>query len=148
MCDIGAAALAVSTLGGLYAAGEQSAIGAQNSQLARAEAAQQEEIGRYEEQKTRSRMDRLIKQQRGQFAARGVRLDSASAQRLGAEASLERSKEAEAIRFNTGSQVDASNAEADLAERRGRLGFITGVTNTGARTVSSSLKLWPELAGG
>ncbi|MEL6886901.1 MAG: hypothetical protein AAFP87_20505 [Pseudomonadota bacterium] len=126
---------------------QQRSIGRQNAALARREAAQQEEIGRFEEQRARTRMDRLISQQRAQFTARGVRLDSASAERLGSEAAIEAGLEAQAQRFNTDSQVGALNTEAELAESRGRMGFLTGMLNTGARTITGGLKLWPELAG-
>lgn len=148
MCEIAAAGLALSAVSGLALARQQSSIGKQNAIAARTEATQQAEIGRYEEQKSRSRMDRLIQQQRAQLSARGVRLDSVSAQRLGAEAAGERNVEAQARRFGTGSQVAALNTEAGLSERRGRLGFLTGVAGTAARTITGSLQLWPELAEG
>lgn len=147
MCNIAAAGLAISGITGLAQARQQPSIGTQNAALARAEAEQQAEIGRYEEIKSRNRMDRLIKQQRAQHAARGVRLDSASSLRLGEEAAAQRSIEASAARFNTSSQVNSLNTEADLAERRGQLGFLTGVANTAGRTITNSLRLWPELAG-
>ena len=147
MCNIAAAGLAVQGIMGVSASSQQRAIGRQNAATARAQAEQQAEIGRFEEQRSRSRMDRLIKQQRAQFASRGVRLDNASALRLGEEAAAERAIDAQAKRFNTDSQVGALNAEADLAERRGQLGFLRGVATTGARTITRSLQLWPELAG-
>lgn len=147
MCEIATAGLILSGVMGLQQARQQRSIGKQNAATARTEAAQEAEIGRYEERKSRNRMDRLIKQQRAQLSARGVRLDSASSLRLGEEAAGERAIEASAARFNTGSKVDALSTEADLAERRGKLGFLTGVANTASRSLNSSLQLWPELAG-
>ncbi|MDW3181775.1 hypothetical protein [Roseobacter sp.] len=147
MCDIATAGLIVSGVAGLSSASQQRSIGKQNAAVARAEADQRAEIGRYEERKSRNRMDRLISQQRAQLSARGVRLDSASALRLGEEAAAERAIDASAARFNTDSQVNALNTEADLAERRGRLGFLRGVAGTASKSLTGSLQLWPELAG-
>lgn len=147
MCSVGAAGLVLSGVMGLSEASNQRAIGQYNSALARREAQQAEEIGRVEEQRARSRMDRLISRQRASLAARGVRLDSASAERLGAEAAEERSVEAAAQRFRTGEQVTALNSEAQLAEARGNLGFMTGLSRTAAGTITRGLELWPELAG-
>lgn len=146
MCEIATAGLVLSGVTGLAVASQQASIGKQNAATARTEAAQQAEIGRYQEQKSRSRMDRLIQRQRAQFSARGVRIDSASALRLGEEAAIERNIDAQAQRFGTKSQVDALNTEATLAQRRGRLGFLTGVAGTAANTITSSLQLWPGLA--
>ncbi len=147
MCDIATAGMILSGVSGVASASQQRAIGNQNAAIARVEAEQAREIGRYEEAKSRSRMDRLISQQRAQLSARGVRLDSASSQNLGHAAGVERAMEAQAVRFNAESQASSLNAEAQLAESRGQLGFLTGVANTASRTITSSLKLWPELAG-
>lgn len=140
-------ALALSTAGGVYSAVQQGAIGRQNQAIANAQAAQMREIGRVNEQKSRSRMDRLIAQQRGQFAARGVRLDSASAQRLGQDAGQQQFVEAQAQRFNTDSRATALTNEGLLDRARGKANAFKGILNTGASALTDALDLWPELVG-
>jgi len=139
--------LALSAVGGVYSAMQQNAIGKQNQAIADAQAAQTREIGRENERKSRSRMERLIAQQRGQFAARGVRLDSVSAERLGQEAGEQQNVEAQAQRFNTDSRATALTNEGLLHRARGKAGAFTGLLKTGASTLTGALDLWPELAG-
>jgi len=147
MCDMGITAMALSAVGGAYSAMQQNAIGKQNQAIADAQSAQTREIGRANEQKSRSKMDRLIAQQRGQLAARGVRLDSVSAERLGQEAGEQQNVEAQAQRFNTDSRATAQTNEGLLHRARGQSGAFTGLLNTGAGTLTGALDLWPELAG-
>jgi len=147
MCSVGAAGLVLSGGSWLAQAQQQRSIGQYDAAVARNQAITQQEIGNVEEQRARSRMDRLISQQRGQLAARGVRLDSASALRLGQQSAEEASVEAAAQRFNTDQQVTALNSEAQLAEARGSVGFVSGLTRTAARSITGALQLWPELAG-
>lgn len=123
------------------------AIGKQNAALARAEAAATEDVGRMQERRARDRMDRLIGIQRGQFAARGVRLDSPTAQDFGAEAATERALEGQAARFTTSQRSTALRNEGRLSEYRGRADAMMGLVRTGANTITGGLNLWPELAG-
>ncbi len=147
MCDPATAALVLSIAGGATSAYQSAAIGNANATLAQFEADQAAEIGRFNEARARSRMDRLIARQRGELVARGVRLDSVSAGRLGAEAAGERFVEGQAQRFNTSSRVTALSNEGRILQAEGRLGAAQGLFNTGARSLTSALDLWPELAG-
>ena len=115
---------------------------------ARYEAEQTKEIGKANEARTRSRMDRLIARQRGQLAARGLRLDSASALDLGEEAATENFLEAQAARFNTKSRVDAKTNEAAIYDFTARTGMVNGFFGTAARGLGQALDLWPQLQGG
>lgn len=145
MCSIAIAALAISAIGGGVTAYQSYATGKQNAAIARSEAETTREIGRFNENRARDRMSRLIAQQRGQLAARGVRLDSTSAERLGEEAGQEAFTEAQAQRFNTETRATAKTNEAKLHEYRGTMGAMSGVFQTGARTLTNSLQLWPDL---
>ena len=126
---------------------QQNAIGKQNQAIANAQAAQTREIGRVNEQKSRTRMERLIAQQRGQYAARGVRLDSVSVERMGQDAGEQKFVESQAQRFNTDSRATALTNEGLLHRARGKAGAFKGLINTGASTITGALDLWPELAG-
>lgn len=147
MCSFAGAALAVSTIGGISDASQQRQIGRANAATATAEAAQTREIGQFNEARARDKMSRLIGQQRGQYAVRGVQLNSASAQRMGAEAAEEMNLEATAQRFNTESRVTSLTNEATLQSYRGQMGYMSGMAQVGANALTGSLKLWPELAG-
>ncbi|WP_226779017.1 hypothetical protein [Oceaniglobus trochenteri] len=140
-------AVALSAAGGIAGAIQQRNIGKANAAMARAEAEQTREIGRYNETKARTRMQQLMARQRGQLAARGVRLDSATALDLGERAGRETSVEGSAQRFNADSRATAQSNEAVLSEYRGKMGFITGIAQTGSRALTQSLDLWPGLAG-
>lgn len=139
--------LATSVAGGVYSASTQAAMSKGNAAFARYEAEQTKEIGRANEARARSRMDRLIARQRGQLAARGVRLDSASALDLGEEAAKESFMEAQSQRFNTKVRADAKTNEAIIHEANAKTAMTTGFLGTGARALGQSLDLWPGLAG-
>lgn len=148
MCDpISGAAIAMQAGGMAMQAGRQRAIGRANAATARFEADQTREIGRFNESRARDRMTRLIAQQRGQLAARGVNLSSTSAQRLGAEAGAEMATEAAAQRFNTDSRATALTNEGRLHQSSAQMNFLTGVTGAGATALTNTLNLWPELVG-
>ena len=147
MCGIAAAALAASVIGGGVSAYQQQQVGQANAALARTEAAQTREIGRFNESRARDRMSKLIAQQRGQLVANGVQLDSTSAIDLGDQAAREMALEGQAQRFNTDSRATALTNEAKLQRYRGQMGFLTGAAQVGAQALSGSLKLWPDLAG-
>lgn len=147
MCNPAIALLAVTAVGGGMSAYQQYAIGKQNAAISRSAAETTKEIGRFNENRARDRMSRLIARQRGQLAARGVRLDSTSAERLGDEAGREAFTEAQAQRFNTDSRATAQSNEGILHDYRGKMGLITGLAQTGANTLTSGLKLWPDMAG-
>ena len=97
--------------------------------------------------RARDRMTRLIARQRGQLAARGVALDSASALDLGEEAAANRFMEGQAQRFNTQSRVDAKTNEAAIYDFSARTGLVNGIFGTAARGLGQALDLWPQLQG-
>lgn len=147
MCDFGIVGLALSTAGGVYSAVQQSNMAKQNAAFARYEAEQTKEIGRANEAAARNRMSRLIARQRGQLAARGVRLDSASAMDLGEEAATESFMEAQSARFNTNSRVAAKSNEAAIYDFSARTGLVNGMFHTAANGLGQALDLWPQLQG-
>jgi hypothetical protein len=147
MCDLATAALVMSTAAGGYGAMQQNAIAKQNAAFATYEAKQTAEIGRANEQRARSRMDRLIARQRAQLSTRGVRLDSASAMDLGEEAGAEAFIEAQSARISTESRVNALTNEAAIMRHEGRVGMLNGMFNTAAKGITGALDLWPELQG-
>lgn len=147
MCDIATAMLVTSIAGGVSSAVSTSQMNKQNAAFARYEAEQTKEIGRYNEQVGRDRMARLIGRQRGQLAARGVRLDSAASLDLGEEAATQNFMEAQASRFNTNSQVQAKTNEAAISDYSASVGLVNGLFGTGAKALGQSLELWPELRG-
>lgn len=147
MCDFGIIGLALSTAGGVYSAVKQSAMAKQNAAFARYEAEQTKEIGRANEARARDRMSRIIARQRGQLAARGVRLDSAAALDLGEEAAAESFMEAQAARFNTKSRVDAKTNEAAIYDFTALTGKVNGIFGTATKGLNQALDLWPQLQG-
>ncbi|MES2667928.1 MAG: hypothetical protein V4712_17725 [Pseudomonadota bacterium] len=147
MCDIGLALLGLSVGGGVYSAYSQNQMAKQNAAFARYEAEQTREIGKANEARSRDRMGRLIARQRGQLAARGVRLDSASALDLGEEGAKENFMEAQASRFNTDVRVKSKLNEAAISDYTARTALVNGVFGTGAKALGQSLDLWPELQG-
>lgn len=147
MCDFGISALLLSAGSGLFSASAQAGIAKQNAAFARYEAAQTAEIGRANEMQARSKMGRLIAQQRGQLAANGVRLDSTSALDLGENAAKQSAMEGQAQRFNTATRVAAKTNEAAINDYQATTGMWNGVFQTGARALGQSLDLWPQLQG-
>lgn len=147
MCDFGIIGLAASAATGLYGAAQQSGMAKQNAAFARYEAEQTKEIGKANEARSRSKMDRLIARQRGQLAARGLRLDSASALDLGEEAGTENFMEAQSARFNTKSRVDAKTNEAAIYDYTARTSMMNGVFGAATRGLGQALDLWPQLQG-
>ena len=147
MCDLGLGSLILSAAGGAYSAVTQSRMAKQNAVFARYEADQAKEIGRANEARARSRMDRLIGRQRGQFAARGVQLNSASSLDLGEMAAKENFMEAQATRFNTQGQVNAKTNEAAISDYSARVGLVNGMFGTATRSLSQALDLWPQMQG-
>ncbi len=147
MCGIAAALLATSVAGGVHSAVTQSQMARQNAAMARYEAEQQREIGRYNEMRGRDRMSRLIARQRGQLAARGIQGGAGSALDLGEEAATERFMEAQAARYNTESRATAKTNEARIYDYQARTGLMNGLFGTGARALGSALDLWPQLRG-
>lgn len=147
MCDIGTALIAMSAVSGVGSAVSQNAIGKQNAAMARYQAEQTREIGAYNERKGRDRMSRLIAQQRGQLAARGVQGGVGSALDLGEEAATERFMEAQASRYNTDSRATAYENEARISDYQASTSLFNGIMGTGASVLGQSLDLWPELAG-
>jgi hypothetical protein len=148
MCGpaLSAIMLATSVAGGAYSAYTGYAANKQNAALARYEAEQTREIGRANEMKARDRMSRLIANQRAQLAARGVRLDSASALDLGEEGGQQAFMEAQAARFNTNVRATAKSNEAAIYDYNATTGLVSGFLGTGAKALGNSLELWPELA--
>lgn len=147
MCDLATAGLVLSIGSGAYSAVQQNNIAKQNAAFANYEAAQTREIGKANEARARSKMDRLIAKQRAQLSTRGVRLDSASAMDLGGEAGAEKFIEGQAARISTESRVNASLNEAAILRQQGRVGMLNGMFMTGARAITGALDLWPELQG-
>lgn len=147
MCDFGATALALSTLGGLQSARSNAAMSRSNAAMARYEAAQTAEIGRFNEQRAVSRMGRLIAAQRGQLIARGHDLSSTSAEDAGAAAAKELFLEAQAQRFNTNQEVTAKSNEAVIHDYQATTGLMAGGVGTIARSFGQALDLWPQLMG-
>lgn len=148
MCGLAEAALVTSVLASGMSAVQQRQIGKANAKMAEAEAAQAREIGRIKEQTSRDRMKVLRARQRGQLAARGVRLDSTTALQLGQDAGVEDFMEAQVQRYNTDSAATAKTNEGRLHEYRGQMGFLTGMANAGAKAMTGAVELWPGLAGG
>lgn len=147
MCDLATAGLILSVGTAGYGAVQQSNIAKQNAAFANYEADQTREIGKANEARARSKMDRLIARQRAQISTRGVRLDSAAALDLGEEAGAESFIEAQAGRISTESRVNASTNEAAILRHQGRVGMMNGLFMTGARAITGALDLWPELQG-
>lgn len=141
------ALMAMSAATGLYSAATGAAASRTNAALSRYEADQTREIGRYNEYQARDRMSALLARQRGQLAARGVRLDSATALDLGEAAGKQNAAEAAAIRMNTDTAVTAKSNEATIADWTATTGMMNGVFGTGAKALGQSLDLWPQLAG-
>lgn len=147
MCDFGMTLLALSAASGVGSAISQSQMSRQNAAMARYEAEQTREIGRYNEMRGRDRMSRLIAQQRGQLATRGVSGSSGSALDLGEEAATERFMEAQASRYNTESRATAKTNEAKIYDYQARTGLVNGLFGTGAKVLGGALDLWPQLRG-
>ena len=147
MCDLATAGLVLSIGSGAYGAVQQNNIAKQNAAFASYEAQQTAEIGKANEARARSKMDRLLARQRAQLSTRGVRLDSASALDLGEEAGAEAHIEAQAQRIGTESRVNALTNEAAIMRHQGRVGMVNGMFMTGARAITGALDLWPELQG-
>jgi hypothetical protein len=147
MCDLATAGLILSVGSAGYGAVQQNNIAKQNAAFANYEAAQTREIGKANEARSRSKMDRLLAMQRAQLTTRGVRLDSASAMDLGEEAGAESYIEAQAARISTESRVNALTNEAAISRHQGRVGLVNGMFMTGARAITGALDLWPELQG-
>jgi hypothetical protein len=147
MCDIGTAALVLSTGGGLAARGASAAMGRTNAAFARAEEAQIRQIGRQNEATAVSRMDRIIAQQRGQYLARGIALSSTSVQDAGRAAATERFMEAQAQRWNTDQAATQKANEAIISDYKARVGLMTDGASVVSRGLGQALDLWPQLMG-
>ncbi|MEO1606732.1 MAG: hypothetical protein AAFU34_15550 [Pseudomonadota bacterium] len=152
MCDPVSAIMGVGMAAG--AAGSfmdgqaQAGVANYNATVSRAQAEDTKTSASLDAQSSRARMQRLVSQQTGALAARGVSLNSSGAQTLAGIAGEEIGTEETSIIQTGQSQATSLSAEADLQEHQGRLARFRGYTNAASSTLNGGMRLWPGLSAG